>query len=211
MDYKFDEKKGIFTLYNPETGKDWSNHFFNDLSYITSVTHTGASFSRYVDKNSVQVTFDCPLSAFLYLRDAESKKYWNIAGYPSLNKVSNYKCEHGQQFTRISSTAHKIAASITYAIAPSDTREVWKVSLVNKDKKRRLIDLFPILAFDLNGFAQPVYYSSVTTSFTEFVEKANAVFNENHDPYRPHELSSGYIMSSIFSNTGLTAPNPPQR
>ena len=33
MDYKFDEKKGIFTLYNPETGKDWSNHFFNDLSY----------------------------------------------------------------------------------------------------------------------------------------------------------------------------------
>lgn len=73
MDYKFDEKKGIFTLYNPETGKDWSNHFFNDLSYITSVTHTGASFSRYVDKNSVQVTFDCPLSAFLYLRDAESK------------------------------------------------------------------------------------------------------------------------------------------
>ena len=204
MDYKFDEKRGIFTLYNPETGKDWSNHFFNDLSYVMSVTHFGATYSRYVDKNSVQVTLNCPLSSYLYLRDADSKKYWNIAGYPALNKVNGYKCEHGQQFTRISSSAHKIKASKTYAIAPSDTREVWKVSLVNEDKKTRIIDLFPILAFDLNGFAQPVYYSSVTTSFTGFVAEANAVFNENRDPYRPHELSSGYIMSSepVFSYDG---------
>ena len=153
MNYTFNEKKGIFTLYNPETGKDWSNHFFNDLSYIMSVTHTGSTFSRYVDKNSVQVTLNCPLSSFLYLRDAESKKYWNIAGYPSLNKISRYKCEHGQQFTRISSQAHKIAASITYAIAQNDTREVWKVTLKNNDDRQRTIDLFPVTAFDLHGFA----------------------------------------------------------
>ena len=84
MDYKFNDKNGIFTIYNPETGKDWSNHFFNDLSYILSVTHTGSTFSRYVDKNSVQVTLDCPLSSFLYLRDAESKKYWNISDRKSV-------------------------------------------------------------------------------------------------------------------------------
>ena len=80
MKYGFDTKKGIFTLKEPETGKDWSNHFFNDLSYIMSVTHTGATFSRYVDKNSVQVTLDCPLSSYLYLRDAESKKILEHSG-----------------------------------------------------------------------------------------------------------------------------------
>ena len=91
MNYTFNEKKGIFTLYNPETGKDWSNHFFNDLSYIMSVTHTGSTFSRYVDKNSVQVTLNCPLSSFLYLRDAESKKYWNIlcrTGFMTTSAIS---------------------------------------------------------------------------------------------------------------------------
>ena len=152
----------------------------------------------------MQVTLDCPLSSFLYLRDAESKKYWNISGYPSLNKIKNYKCEHGQQFTRISSKANKIAGSITYAIAPDDTREVWKVTLKNEDEKPRTIDIFPITAFDLNGYAQPVYYSAVTTSFTEFVSEANAVFNENRNPYRPHELSSGYITSSepVYSYDG---------
>lgn len=204
MNYDFNIKKGIFTLNNPETGKDWSNHLFNGLSYITSITHTGATYSRYVNENSVQVTLNCPLSSYLYLRDADSKKYWNVAGYPSLNKISDYKCEHGQQFTRISSKAHKIKASVTYAIAQNDTREVWKVTLKNLDDKSRTIDLFATTAFDLNGFSQPVYYSSVTTSFTEYVKEANAVFNENRDPYCPHERCSGYIASSepVYSYDG---------
>lgn len=62
----------------------------------------------------------------------------------------------------------------------------------------------PVLAFYLNGYAQPVYYSSVTTSFTEYVAEANAVFNENRNLYRPYKLSSGYIMSSepVFSYDG---------
>lgn len=196
MNYKFDTKRGRFTLYDPETGKDWCNHLFNDLSYILSVTHFGATFSRYVDDNSVQVTLNCPLSSYVYLRDAESKKYWNIAGYPSLNKVNKYACEHGQQYTKISSEKYGIAGAITYAVAPDDTREVWEVRLENKTDRVRTVDIFAATAFDLNGYSQPVYYSAVTTSFTEFVSGANAVFNENRNPYRPHEISSGYIMSS---------------
>ena len=196
MKYKFNEKNGIFTLFDPETGKDWSNHFFNDLSYVMSVSHTGVPYSRFIDQNAVQVTLNSPGSSFVYLRDAETKKYWNIAGYPSLNKVSKYKCEHGQLFTRISSQAQGIFASIVYAISPDDTREVWKVTLVNKTPRRRKIDIFAVTAFDLNGYAQPVYYSTVTTSATEYVEEINGIYNGNLNPYRPHELSSGYIFSS---------------
>lgn len=196
MNYKFDTEKGIFTLYNPETGKDWSNQLFNDLSYVMTITHFGGTHSRYVNKDSVQTTLNCPLSSFVYLRDAESGKYWNVAGYPSLNKVSRYKCEHGQQFTRISSEKEKIAASVTYAIAKDDVREVWKVELINKSSRRRVIDVFATTAFDLNGYAQPVYYSAATTSATEYIESAHAIYNGLSNPYKPYELSSGYIMSS---------------
>lgn len=204
MKYEFNTQKGVFTLYDPETGKDWSNHFFNDLSWIMSVTHFGATYSRYVDKNSVQVTLNCPLSSFLYLRDAETKKYWNIAGYPSLQKIRKYRCEHGQNYTKISSGFQNIEAAITYAVAPHDTREIWRVDAVNTSKRERTIDVFAVTAFDLNGYAQPVYYSAVTTSATEFIEEANAVFNKNLNPYRPHERSSGYIMSSepVFAYEG---------
>ena len=202
--YEFDTEKGIFTLYDPETGKDWSNHFFNGCSYVTSVTHFGVPFSRYIDEKSVQVTLNCPLSSFLYLRDADTKKYWNTAGYPSLRPVKNYRCEHGQQFTRISSECEHIASQLTFAVSPDDTREVWRVSVRNMGKTPRTIDVFAVTAFDLNGYAQPVYYSAVTTSATEYVAEANAVYVENRNPYRPHARSSGYIACSgpVFSYDG---------
>lgn len=204
MKYKFDTERGVFTLYDPETGKDWSNHFFNEKSWVMSVTHFGATYSRYIDEKSVQVTLNCPLSSFVYLRDAQSKRYWNVGGYPSLQKIRNYSCEHGQNYTKISSEFQKIRASVTYAVAPDDTREVWQICVSNLSERERSIDIFSVTAFDLNGYAQPVYYSAVTTSATEFVREANAVFNENLNPYRPHELSSGYILSSepVFAYEG---------
>lgn len=195
MNYKFDEERGTFTLYQPETGKDWSNHFFNGKSYILTVTHQGGTFSRYVDGDAVQVSLNAPHTSFVYVRDEESKRYWNISCYPSLNPVQNYVCTHGQQFTEISSSCEGIDGSIAYAVAPDDLYEVWEVHLTNRTDRERRLSLFATTGFDLNGYAQPVYYSAVTTSATEFVPEANAVFNRNLNPYRPHEWSSGFILS----------------
>ncbi len=160
-----------------------------------SVSHRGLSASKYIDKNSVSVLLNTGFNC-LYLRDNETKKYWNTAGFPSLNKISNYKCEHGQQYTTISSKSYGIASSITYAIAPDDTREIWEVTLTNKSNRKRVIDLFASTVFNLNGFSQPVYYSAATTCATEYVKDAETILCRNLNPFRPHEISSGYIMSS---------------
>lgn len=192
--HTFNAERGTFTLFDPETGKDWSNHLFNGKSYVMSVTHLGATYSRYINEESVQVTLNCPLSSFLYVRDGETGKYWNVSGYPALRRVHGYRCEHGQQYSRISSVCENIGCTLTFAVAPDDTREVWMVQVQNKSARPRRIELFAATAFDLNGFAQPVYYSAVTTSYTSFLEEIGAVFCENHDPYRPHEISNGYLL-----------------
>lgn len=194
--YDFNVENGKFTLYNPETGKDWSNHLWNDKGYVCTVTHFGATYSRYVNEDNVQVNLNCPLSSFLYVRDDESKKYWNINGYPSLRSVRKYKCEHGQGTTRISSVCNKIYGEIAYAVAQSDTYEVWQVTLENKSDKPRSLSLFAMTAFDLNGYSQPVYYSAVTTSATEYSESANAICCNIRNPYMPHSRCHGYIACS---------------
>ena len=135
MEYKFEKERGVFKLYKGETGKDWSNHLFNGLSYVTSITHYGVPWSRYIDENSVQVTLNCPLTSFVYIRDGRTKNYWNIAGYPSLKKIKKYCCEHGQEYTKISSEYLGIEGSVTYSIAKDDTREVWKVTLRNRTER----------------------------------------------------------------------------
>ena len=196
MDYKFNIEKGEFILYNPETGKDWSNNLFNDLGYIANITHLGTISSRYLDKTATQVVLNYPLSSFLYIRDNETKKYWNISSFPSLNKVSSYKCVHAQDYTKISSKAHKISSSITYVVSLKDTREIWKVELKNESDKIRKIDLFATTEFDLNGFSQPVYYCAATTNYTEYIKEINCIYDHNLNPFRPYDLCNGYIISS---------------
>lgn len=194
--YEFDNKKGIFKLYQPETGKDWSNHIFNDLGYIFSISQGGAAWSRYLNDDCVQVVLNHPYTSFVYLRDVESKKYWNTANYPSMNGVKGYCLEHGQQFTKISSEKYSVYSSMTYAIAKNDTREVWAVTLKNKSKRDRIIDVFATTMFDLGGYPQPPYYGCDTTNVTEYYEDINCMFNNNLNPFRPHKRTCGYIMSS---------------
>ena len=196
MHYDFNTEKGTVTLYDLEIGKDWSNHLFNKMGYITSVTHYGATFSRYLNKDAVLVTYNNQVSV-LYLRDVKTKKYWNIGGFPSMNPIEQYQCTHGQNYSRVSSVAEGIAGTIEYRISEKDTREIWKVTLKNQTNEDREIDLFAATSLDMGGFSQPFYYNMPTTSATEFVKEANGIFCENKNPFRPHDNCSGYILSSM--------------
>ncbi len=194
MNYEFDYKKGTFTLFDLEVGKDFSNQLLSDSGYVSTVTHYGATCSRYLDNNAVLISYNNKVSV-LYLRDKESGDYWNIGGFPSLNKIDDYKCVHGQNFTVISSSRNGISASISYFLDKNATREIWKVSVKNKSKKDRKIDLFAATCFDLGGFSQPFYYNMPTTSVTEFIKEINGVYCENKNPYKPHERCNGFIIS----------------
>ena len=204
MDYKFDQQKGLFTLYSPETGKDWHNQLWNNFGFHTCLSHTGQSWSRYVDEESNQVTLSN--MEILYLRDDDNKEFWNIGGMPTCRTQENYACEHGPEHTRISSTHDGIDGAITYVVAENAPYEAWKVVVKNNDTKERHISLFPYVMFDLNGFKQPIYYSASTTTETMYVKDAHAILARTRNPFIPHETCQGYIATDaeVFAYEGLT-------
>lgn len=193
----FDVKKGTYTIEEREKGKDWGNFLFNECSYILYVSHLGDTNSKFLNREAVQVTVNAPQSSFIYIRDEKTKKYWDVAGYPTMVPVKRYRCVHGQKFTEISSAYEGIDCRITYAVAPSDTYEIRQVTLKNKTARPRDLSVFATTAFDLNGYAQPVYYSAVTTSATEYLAEANAVYNGLLNPYKPHKRCNGFIASEL--------------
>ena len=196
MNYDFNTEKGTVSIYDLEVGKNWDNYLLNDKGYVTGITHYGATFSRYLDKNATLINYNNQVSV-LYLRDAKTKKYWNIGSYPSVSPVKNYKCIHGQNYSELSSETYGISGKIRYMVSPEDTREMWEVTIENLTDKVRVIDLFASTSFDLGGFPQPFYYNMPTTSATEFLESANGIFCENKNPFCPHKNCSGYIISSM--------------
>ena len=196
MKYDFNTKEGKFYLYDPETGKGWENFLFNDRSYICTIGHLGYSNAHYLNENCVNISHSGGLTA-MYIRDKESGKYWNVGQYPCFKKVENYCCEHAQTYTKISSEYEGISSEMVYVVHPTDTSEIWKLTMTNTTDRARVISAIPYSVFSLEGFGQPFYYNMPTTSATEFVPEANAIYCQNKNPYRPHEICSGYITSSI--------------
>ena len=107
MKYDFNTEKGQFFLYDPETGKEWSNFLFNDMGYICTVAHTGATSSRYLNADAISIAYNDGQS-FFYVRDEENKKFWNIGGYPTIAPIHEYCCEHAQTYTKISSVTEEM-------------------------------------------------------------------------------------------------------
>ncbi|MDR3318232.1 MAG: cellobiose phosphorylase [Clostridiales bacterium] len=195
-DYSFNTDTGEFTLSAFETGKDWENKLWNDSGYQMTVTHSGCAWSRFIDDRNRQKVLNCPKANFVYIRDDDTRDYWNPGVYPSYNVPDEYRCVHGQDYSLVSGTRGKIKADIEFMTERDAPREVWKITLRNGDGKPRRISVFGVTAFDMNGFEQNIYYSSATTSATEYIENANAVFCGMQNPYSPFEKDCGFIMSS---------------
>lgn len=197
MNYEFDIPNGRFILRDYETGKDWDNKLWNRNGYLMTVSHLGCPTSRYVDEQNNQILLNCPKANFVYVRDEESKDYWNIGVFPAWNKdTSDFECVHGMNTTSVSSVCREIAGKIDFAVSRKGSFEVWRVTVKNQSRERRALSLFAMTAFDLNGYAQPVYYSSVTTSATEFVPDLPAVYCNMQNPYAPFANCQGFVASS---------------
>ncbi len=197
MNDEFDTRNGRFILYDYETGKDWDNKLWNENGYLMTVSHLGCPTSRYVDAQNNQILLNCPKANFVYVRDEESKDYWNIGLFPAWNReASDFRCEHAMNYTSVSSVCREIAGQIDFAVSAAGSFEVWRVTVENRSKRPRSLSLFAMTAFDLNGYAQPVYYSSVTTSATEYLPDLPAVYCNMQNPYAPFDNCQGFIAAS---------------
>lgn len=190
------QKDGTFCLTDPNTGKLWYNQLWNETGYHISVSHVGQGISRYVNKDAVNVFLVSGEYKFLYLRDEKTKDFWNIGVSPSMNEVRGYRCEHGLEYSKITSTRRRIKASWMFTLPTTGTYEIWKVTLENEDKVERTLSLFPAIDFNLAGYSQPFYYNPTTTTETLFDKKLNGILCWSKNPFQPHDRCSGFIASS---------------
>ena len=195
--YCFDRETGTFRINDPDTGKLWYNQLWNKDGYLASVSHVGNGCSRQISfQDGMQVSLNSDEERFLYIRDEEDQSFWNIGISPAMVPVENYCCEHGQEYTKISSQRKGIKASILYTVPERGTYEIWQVTLENTETKQKTLSVFPYIKFDLGGYPQPAYYNPPTTSETVYLERMNGILCWSKNPHQPHERCSGFLASS---------------
>lgn len=132
---------------------------------------------------------------YFYVRDEESKAYWNIGYYPVKHEPFELKTAFGPGYSKFIHTTEKIKTESLCFVVPHEPVEVWKIKICNLRDEARNIKIYPYVEWLLQGYPIASDYYSYLKS--EYFEDINTVISFNLSDERPHERYSGFVASSI--------------
>ncbi|HVV81583.1 MAG TPA: glucoamylase family protein, partial [Kofleriaceae bacterium] len=119
-------------------------HLLSNGTYHVAITAAGGGYSRWKD---VAVTrwHEDPTrdawGAFGYLRDVDSGRFWSVAHQPTLVRAERYEAIYSAGRAEFRRTDASIETHVEIAVSPEDDVELRRVTLCNRGKVARTIEL----------------------------------------------------------------------
>ena len=203
-------------------------HLLSNGSYHVAVTNSGAGYSRWknlaVTRWHEDPTRDC-WGNFCYLRDTSTGAFWSVAHQPSLVRSESYEAIFSQGRAEFRRLDRGIETHVEISISPEDDVELRRVSLTNRSRSARRIELTTyaevVLASEAADAAHPAFSNLFVQ--TELAPSGNAILctrrprsAEEHPPWLLHLVSvpdaqgetSFETSRAEFIGRGRTARNP---
>lgn len=194
--YTFTEGDGVCKVLTPRTPRHWYNYLWSEEGYCAQVSQFGHGNSYYIDEYANLCRINVDSARYIYLRDDDSKSFWNIGEGPSTVPVDDYMCEHRLAATTLSSVKDGIRASWRVFVPSHGYHEVWTVKVKNTGAAPRKLSMFSVASFELEGFKYPRYYEMYRCCETSFETDLNGMFCKAAHPFAPHKRYNGYLSSS---------------
>jgi len=154
--------------------------------YHVMVTHAGGGYSRW---NGLAVTRwqEDPTrdhwGAFCYVRDLASDAFWSTAWQPSLRRAEHYEAifsEGRAEFRRrdsVSANDPGIETHTEIVVSPEDDLELRRVTLTNRGRRRRTVELTTYAEVVLAPQAADAMHPAFSNLFvqTEILESPSAI------------------------------------
>ncbi len=165
-----------YVITRPDTPTPWVNYLTNGR-YCAICSQTGGGHSFFETSGYNRITLEIPHIALLrdrpgryvYLRDAETGRYWSANWQPVCEPYDRFEARHGIGYTSVSSSSGGIAGHITYYVPHRDDIEVWMVRLVNESDRPRTIQAFPFCKWDLANYS----FNAVESNFAKLFNEVN--------------------------------------
>ena len=149
----FDDKNREYVITDYNTPLPWINYLGSD-SFFTLLSNTAGGYSFYKDAKLRRITRyrynNLPLDQegfHIYIKD--KKTIWNPGWQPTRTKLDHYECRHGLGYSVITGEKNKIEVRQELFVPKYDNILLNRVTVNNKDKKEREIDLFSFVEFCL--------------------------------------------------------------
>ena len=194
--YEFTNNGDSCVIYDAKPPRYWFNYLWNENGYCAQVSQNGHGRSYYLNEKADMCMINNNDARYVYIRDDETNKSWNIGAAPLNEETENYQCEHSIGFSKLQSECRKIKSSWRIFVPQTGFQEVWTLKFENKSEKTRTLSIFSAVTFELEGFLYPRYYEMYRSLETSFDRKLNGIYCSSAHPFAPHKRYNAYLASS---------------
>jgi cellobiose phosphorylase len=119
-------------------------HLLSNGRYHVAVTAGGGGYSRWRDLAVTRwhedATRDC-WGSFCYIRDVQSGAFWSTAHQPTLKRADAYEAIYSQGKAEFHRRDGDIETHVEISVSPEDDIELRRISITNRGRTRRTIEL----------------------------------------------------------------------
>ena len=191
-----------YVLEDFHTPRPLLNYSWNKR-FLSAFNHVATGHGLYCDKTTITATYIDPRgrvklihdgNRYFYLRDAENGVLWNVAGYPTNTPLDSYRCTMGLGYAVYEAQWDEVASRTRVFVNAEDPCEIWTITLKNRSKRPRRIQLFPLVEWSLEGYVPKSDYFSYL--YTEADAEKSILYAWNTADERLHERYNGFLAAS---------------
>ena len=169
-----------YVITRPDTPRPWVNVICPGR-YGTVISQAGSGYSWLDHASHNRVTrweqdlIRDPWGKYLYLRDRDSGRISSLTFQPVQARGARYQCRHGIGYSVLEARLGDIETAVTIFVPPGEPLEIWQVSISNRGRRTRQLDL--VSYFEWNLGPAPDTHREFHRLFieTEYVPSAGAM------------------------------------
>jgi cyclic beta-1,2-glucan synthetase len=161
--------------------------------YHVMVSNAGGGYSRWKDMDVTRWREDATRDSwgtFCYIRDVATGRFWSSAHQPVIKPLEHYEAIFSEAKVEFRCREAELEAHTEIAVSPEDDIELRRITLTNRGKKRRVIEITSYSEVVLASSASDVLHPAFSNLFvqTEILEDRRAILCTRR-PRSNHEQS----------------------
>ena len=148
--------------------------------YHVMVSNAGGGYSRWKDMAVTRWREDTTRDSwgtFCYIRDIATGRFWSSAYQPTVNPLESYEAIFSEAKVEFRCREEELEAHTEIAVSPEDDVELRRVTLTNRARKRRVIEITSYAEVVLAAPAADILHPAFSNLFvqTEIMEQRRAI------------------------------------
>lgn len=148
--------------------------------YHVMVSNAGGGYSRWKDMAVTRWREDTTRDSwgtFCYIRDVSTGRFWSSSYQPTVKPLEYYEAIFSEAKVEFRCREGELEAHTEIAVSPEDDVELRRVTLTNRARKRRVIEITSYAEVVLASPAADVLHPSFSNLFvqTEIMEQLRAI------------------------------------